>query len=83
MKHPVIQRNKQAMRLIRVLVCLSQRSYSSAELAEKFQIAGRTARRDIAALEGAGVPVCEVQFEDSDAVAPRYRIEASWARRFV
>ena len=84
-------RSYQIKRVIKIMVKISQRPYTSRELAEEFKVSAKTIERDLRAIEAIGVPVrFDKEYNDNAAneyiagsLSNRYSIERHWMRRFL
>lgn len=64
-------RNTALVRVLMLKATLeSGRHWTLQQLAERFNVTTRTVRRDLAALEEAGVPICQARSEQGNHAEP-------------
>lgn len=66
-----------------MIVLMSRRSLSYEEMAAEFGVSTKTSRRDLAAIEGAGVPVYEVNLVRECDEPKRFRVDSHFARSIL
>lgn len=75
-------RQRNLARLLRVAILLSQRPYSINEISKKTATDEKTVRRDLRALEMAGIPVASDE-DDGHVYNLRYSVDPHFMRRFL
>ena len=63
-------RNRALVRVLMLKAMLEQGKWTLYELAAIFSVTKRTVRRDLAALEEAGVPICQARSEQGNHAEP-------------
>lgn len=77
------ERGIQLERVLREIIMMSQKGVTFVELAERFSVSAKTARRDLELIERSGIPVYEVELERSPGEPKRFRIDSHFARSIL
>jgi predicted DNA-binding transcriptional regulator YafY len=77
------ERGVQLERVLREIILMSQKGVTFAELAERFSVDVKTARRDLEVIERSGIPVYEVDLQRAQGEPKRFRVDSHFARSIL